>query len=266
MTSARDLTARLADLLRRERASLAEFLVALADFDQQRRWLELGYSSLFYFLHRELGLSKSAAFQRMTAAQLIEKYPEVIEPLRDGRLCLSTVAEVAKVITPENRGEVLARYFHLSKREDGRLRGAAALRGRPASGRRDGGARPGRRACALAPGFRRGATGSSRRTSRVPERGQVAGEPSLPTPPSTGRGRAALRRPEPAHLTVSRRFLEKLEAARAALSHSKPGASEQDLLEAGLDLLLERHAKRRGLVSKPMREPKPANRSTFPPT
>jgi hypothetical protein len=50
---------------------------------------------LFYFLHRELGLSKSAAFQRMTAAQLIHKYPEVVEPLRDGRLCLSTVTEVS---------------------------------------------------------------------------------------------------------------------------------------------------------------------------
>jgi hypothetical protein len=104
MTSTRDLTARLADLLRRERAALAEFLVAVAVFDQERRWLELGYSSLFYFLCRELGLSKSAAFQRMTAAQLIQEYPEVIEPLRDGRLCLSTVTEVAKVITPENRG------------------------------------------------------------------------------------------------------------------------------------------------------------------
>jgi hypothetical protein len=41
-----------------------EFLVALADFDRRRLWLELGHSSLFYFLHRELGLSKGAAFYR----------------------------------------------------------------------------------------------------------------------------------------------------------------------------------------------------------
>ncbi len=117
MTSARDLTARLADLLRRERAALAELLVALADFDRQRLWLELGHASLFYFLHRELGLSKGAAFYRKTAAELIQRFPEVVEPLRDGRLCLTSVVELSKVITPGNREEVLPRFFQLSKRE-----------------------------------------------------------------------------------------------------------------------------------------------------
>ena len=59
-------------------------------------------------------------------------------------------------------------------------------------------------------------------------------------------------------MTVTRRFMEKLAAARAALSHSHPGATEGEILEAGLDLLLERHAKRKGLVEKPLREPPPA--------
>jgi hypothetical protein len=53
------------------------------------------------------------------------------------------------------------------------------------------------------------------------------------------------------HMTVSRRLLEKLEAARDALSHSHPGASRDEIIEAGLDLLLERAAKRRGLVKNP---------------
>ena len=88
MTSARDLTDRLADLLRREHAALGEFLVALAGFDQRRLWLDLGYPSLFCYLHRELGLSKGAAYYRMTAAELVQRYPEVVAPLRDGRLCL----------------------------------------------------------------------------------------------------------------------------------------------------------------------------------
>ena len=58
MTNARQLAARLADLFQRERAAMADFLLALADFDRERLWLELGYSSLFHFLHRELGMSK----------------------------------------------------------------------------------------------------------------------------------------------------------------------------------------------------------------
>src|SRR6266540_6340731 len=116
-TLAREQSLHLADLLRRERAALAEFLVALADFDRRRLWLEIGHTSLFYFLHRELGLAKGPAFYRKVAAELIQRYPEILEPLRDGRLCLTSVVELSKVVTPENRSDVLPRFFQLSKRE-----------------------------------------------------------------------------------------------------------------------------------------------------
>jgi hypothetical protein len=61
MDSARTLSENLASLLRHEHDALAEFLVALAVFDERRLWAELGYSSLFYYLHRELRLSKREA-------------------------------------------------------------------------------------------------------------------------------------------------------------------------------------------------------------
>ncbi|HEX7487917.1 MAG TPA: hypothetical protein VF341_03380 [Anaeromyxobacteraceae bacterium] len=44
MHDTRDLTTRLAELLRREHAAMADFLIALADFDRERRWLELGHT------------------------------------------------------------------------------------------------------------------------------------------------------------------------------------------------------------------------------
>ncbi|HEX9050396.1 MAG TPA: HNH endonuclease signature motif containing protein [Anaeromyxobacter sp.] len=113
----RAFTVRLQELLRRERFALADFLVALAGFDEHRLWVELGYTSLFDFLHRELGLSRGAAFYRKSAAELVQRFPELVEPLRDGRLCLMTVAEVARVLTPENRADVLPRFFGLSRRE-----------------------------------------------------------------------------------------------------------------------------------------------------
>ena len=75
MTNARVLAGRLADLLSREHGAMADFLVALADFDRRRGWAELGYSSLFYFLHRELGLSQGAAHYRQTAAKLVQRFP-----------------------------------------------------------------------------------------------------------------------------------------------------------------------------------------------
>src|SRR5512132_2670651 len=116
-TTARELTRHLAELLRRERHAMADFLLALADFDRRRRWVELGHASLFSFLRRELGLSAGAAQYRKTAAELVQKYPAIEAALRDGRLCLSSVIEVAKVITPENAAEVLPRFFGLSSRD-----------------------------------------------------------------------------------------------------------------------------------------------------
>lgn len=117
IATVRDSSRRLAELLRREHASLGDFLVALAEFDRERSFRRLGYAHLFDYLRRELGLSCGAAHDRKVAARLVRAYPEVVEPLRDGRLCLSAVGSLAKVITPENRGVVLPRFFRRSRRE-----------------------------------------------------------------------------------------------------------------------------------------------------
>lgn len=55
---------------------------------------------------------------------------------------------------------------------------------------------------------------------------------------------------------MSKRFLDKLEAARAALSHSLPCATTELILEVALDLLLARDARRKGLVAKPRPAPR----------
>ena len=117
MTTARDLTRDLMELLHSERSALARFLLALAAFHRDERWRELGHISLFYFLRRELGLSAGAAQHRKTAAELILDFPEIIEPIREGRLCLSTVCEVQKVLTRENWKDLLPRFYGLSRRE-----------------------------------------------------------------------------------------------------------------------------------------------------
>src|SRR5438128_4699124 len=91
--------------------------------------------SLFYFLHRELGLSKGAAHYRQTAAKLVQRFPEIVEPLRDGRLCITSIVPLAKVLTPENRKETLPRFFQRSKREA--MAVAAAIQPATAAPHRD---------------------------------------------------------------------------------------------------------------------------------
>ena len=257
MHDTRDLTKHLAELLRHEHGALADFLVALADFDRDRRWVELGHTSLFYFLHRELGLSKGAAFYRKTAAELIQRYPEVVEPLRDGRLCITSVVELAKVITPENRGEVVARFFHTSKQEAKAV--AAELRPAEAAPHRDVVTVPALAAPAKAvTRLEVAACHATPGTLVQPDelRGEAPSSPRPPAPlpaarpdevePLTG----DLRR---FHTTVSKRFLDKLAAARDALSHSHPGADTETVLEAALDLLLAANDKKKGIVKKPGR-------------
>ena len=50
-------------------------------------------------------------------AELILDFPEIVEPIREGRLCLTTVCEVQKVLTSEYWREVLPRFYGLSKRD-----------------------------------------------------------------------------------------------------------------------------------------------------
>jgi hypothetical protein len=59
--------------------------------------------------------SISPAHYRKVAAELLQRVPAVIEPLRDGRLCFTTVIEAAKVLTPENCEAVLPRFFGVSR-------------------------------------------------------------------------------------------------------------------------------------------------------
>jgi hypothetical protein len=253
MDTARESASRLASLLRREQGALADFLLALADFDSRRLWMRLGHASLFVFLHRELGLSKGASHFRKVAAELVQRFPEVVEPLRDGRLCLTAVVELARVITPENRAAVLPRFFHASKTEAK----AVAAEILPAE------AIPRREVVTAVP------RGQAERVE--PPALPLVVAPEASEPRQTG---AEVRPDEPAllpapraaprtvalpltadahrlHVTVSKRFLAKLEAARDALPHSHPGAAAEEILEAGLDLLLERAARRRALVKKP---------------
>ncbi len=266
MTNARDLSNRLAELLRAERGAMADFLLALSVFDREERWRELGYTSLFSYLHRELGLSLGAAQYRKTAVELLHAFPEVVEPLKDGRLCLSVVCEVHKVLTAENRRDVLPRFFGLSRRDAEAL--VAELR--PAQ------VVPMRTVVTslrLAPSASSSAPGDLLARTSVPllqpgetDLAPVNPEPAPAPPPPRDAVvplTAELRR---LNVTVSRQFVEKLAAARDALSHSHPGATEAEVLETALDLLLERAAKRKGLVAKPRnRKPAPASNPRYVP-
>lgn len=255
-SSTHDLVSRLAALLRNERRAMADFVSELAEFDRRRCWEELGYPSLFEFLVRELGLSRGNAFYRTKAVSLVQRFPEVLEALRDGKLCITSIAEVARVLTAENRAEVLPRFFHVSRHEAKLV--SAEIAPRPAA--------PLREVVTLAverEPIARPASLAIPASGPVPEASAV--HPLNSAASNVVELPREVRRPDPQrevndpltadlsrlHLTVTRDLLAKVEAARLALSHSRPGATIADVLELGAETALTREAKRRALVAKP---------------
>ena len=238
---------------------MAEFLVALADCDRRRGWERLGHASLFAFLHVELKLSNSAACCRQGAVRLLQRFPQLIEPLGDGRLCLSTTGELAKVLTVENQAEVAPRFFGLSAREAQEV--VAELQPRQVPATRMVVTRLVPQAVApstirdqpepllvLAPGASLHpdvVPPTQLPTSGVDFGGSVRSvTPRDDVEPLT----ADLRR---LHITVSREFLRELDRARDGLSHAIPHATTEQVLQAALRLLLEKQATARGQVKRP---------------
>ncbi len=232
--NAREWSLRIAELIRRERASVVDVLLALAEFDRLAMYRQLGFASLFDFLHKELGLSRGMAHYRLVATRLVEKFPEVVEPLRDGRLCMSSVVELARVITQENRGEVLPRFFDRSRQEAKQV--VAELL--PAE---------------VVPV--RTVVTSGRASSTV-ELGLIEVIPEtvrpgvkLPVAPAPRTVVEPLTRQESRmHVTVSPAFLALLKKAKAGQSHVQPGATDEQVLTAALELLVAQQEKRRAAV------------------
>ncbi len=126
---ARALARRLGELAGDERRGQVEFLLHLDEFDQRRAWVELGYGSLWTYCLEALHLREGSAGRRIGAMKVLRRFPGLAEALRDGRLCLSTLALLGQVLTEENADELVARAAFRTTAEVDHL--VASLRPRP---------------------------------------------------------------------------------------------------------------------------------------
>ena len=183
---------------------------------------------------RSLGLSRGMAHYRLVATRLVEQFPEMVEPLRDGRLCISSVIELARVITEENRAEVLPKFFDRSRQEAKQV--AAEIR--PAE------VVPVR---TVVTSGRASSTveleliGVSPGTVQAQVERAVAPAPRTVVEPLT-------RQETRIHITVSPEFVALLKKAKAGQGHVQPGATDEQVLEAALELLVAQQEKRKASV------------------
>ena len=144
------LARRLAELCSEARNVQADFLLHLAEFERRRgAHLEAGYGSLWSYCLEALHLREGAAGRRIGAMKVLRRFPALEAPLRDGRLCLSTVCLLGPLLTDENLYELVALAAFLSKADTEKL--VVSIRPRVAP--RDGVRRlPGRAAASDASG------------------------------------------------------------------------------------------------------------------
>jgi 5-methylcytosine-specific restriction endonuclease McrA len=228
LISARDLDRRLADLVRSERHLVVQFVVELAGFAKRELYRELGYTSLFYYCVRQLGLSKSSAFRRSETARLIARFPVIAEQLADSRLSIRALVELREVLTEENHAEVLTRAGGKSQEEAQLL----AVEYRPKPVPRDL-----VRALPMPP------------APLVAIAVGPAGTTAPPPPPEVVKPLTPdLRR---LNVTVSADFIAELEQVRAALSHKCPDGNFEQVVREAFKLVLERDRKRKALTDRP---------------
>jgi hypothetical protein len=114
--SSSELASALSRLVVRERASTAELIAALAEFDARRLYLPEGFPSLFAYCTERLHFSEHEAYHRIEAARAARLFPAILPLLADGALTLTAVALLRPHLTDENHVEVLGSAKHLSKR------------------------------------------------------------------------------------------------------------------------------------------------------
>jgi 5-methylcytosine-specific restriction endonuclease McrA len=216
-------------MVRSERHLVVQFVVELAGFAKLELYRELGYTSLFYYCVRQLGLSKSSAFRRSEVARLIARFPVIADRLAEGRLSIRALVELREVLTEDNHAEVLARAEGKSQEEAQLL--AVEYRPRPIP-------RDVVRALPMPPAPLAAFAVVPAETKTFPPPPPEVVKPLTPE----------LRR---LNVTVSAEFIAELEQVRAALSHQCPDGDFEQVVREAFKLVLERDRKRKALTDRP---------------
>jgi len=215
-------------LARCEREATAQLVAHLAEIDARQLHLGAGFSSLFTYCREVLGLSESAAYNRIEAARAAKRFPAILDALADASMNLTTVRLLARQLTVDNQQELLAAAAGRSKQEVEQLMAqrfprpdvAASIRKLPvhqsiaaeASGPDAPAAGP-----AAAPSPRTAAPPSARRlfaTPLAPDRYQIK-------------------------FTASAATWEKLRLARDLLRHAVPSGDPAEIVDRALSSLIQ---------------------------
>ncbi len=258
------LLAALQALVGEENELTSDLLAHLAELDERKLYLELGFSSLFAYCTELLGLSESSAGRRITAARVARRFPDVFAAVARGELNLSILCALNPYLNHENAAqlfaacggkkrqqveEILAARFpkpdvrESIRRLPVRLGADAAPVTVMANAVLDSAERP----SALDSGALE--TGESLPSFQASTQATTLARPS---PPSKANARV-----EPlsvdrygVHFTADGEFRDLLDAARALASHRLPAGNIAELMKLALKAFIQDAEKRRFAVGR----------------
>lgn len=91
------------DLATKERALTVSLIEHLQEIHKRRLFADLGYSSLYDYVRKELGYSDAEAGVRVSSMRLIEDLPQAKEELRKGNISLTTLSMTASSLRRQDK-------------------------------------------------------------------------------------------------------------------------------------------------------------------
>jgi 5-methylcytosine-specific restriction endonuclease McrA len=232
-----ELLSDIATLVGSHRDITAKLVLYLAEIEERRLHLQAGFSSMFEFCVKKLGLGEGEAFRRIVAARLGKRFPAVYSLLASGAVHLSSLELLSKRLTEENHAELLEAASGKSKREVEALLAARFPRPAvPSSIQR-------LPVPAAAPAS--GGSGGSRDSSSTPAFMLEPTESARAHVPASARVEQLSEARFRVEFTASGELREKLELCRDLLSHANPSRDLAGVIERAVDSLLVRLEKKR---------------------
>ncbi len=262
------LAVRLRELAGEERNVQVDFLLHLDEFDRRRSFVEAGHASLWAYCLKVLHLREGATGRRIQAMRVLRRFPSLEAPLRDGRVCLSTVALLGQVLTDENADDLVARAAYRTRAEVEHLVASIQARTAPRAGIRKLPERAPAKASAALPltapeaGAERAEPPDGAPAAPVPD--AIPTDAASPTTREVRNERP--RRSETVavteshwslRVTVDRACKEDLETLRCLLSHKLPDGDLGAVLHEAIRCAIDKHGKRKGAVAPERKTKRP---------
>jgi 5-methylcytosine-specific restriction endonuclease McrA len=247
-----ELLAALAGLVERENDLMSDLLAHLAELDERRLYLELGFSSLFAYCTEALGFCKSAAGRRIAVARVCLKYPAAFARVARGELQLSVLSLLAQHLNSENATEL---FDACSRKSCEQVEELLAARF-PKPDVRDLIRRLPARAELTPDG---GSAGDATQLAWASAQSAQSNSPRVaapPAPPASPQRKLEPLSPDRfgVHFTADAEFRELLKEVRALASHREPDGHLLSLMKRGLEAYRRELQKRRfGVGRKPRR-------------